>query len=127
MATNDLRDFLERLPLKQSHVLEHVASTSEEKTREKIERQLNTLDLEYFCNAFRRAMRLRTKQQEESNDDDDVTQKSLEPIVADTHNASESEREAWRKEGIRLIRAGKVGAIVMAGGQGTRLGTVLPW
>ena len=126
MATNDLRDFLERLPLKQSHVLEHVASTSEEKTREKIERQLNTLDLEYFCNAFRRAMRLRTKQQEESNDDDDVTQKSLEPIVADTHNASESEREAWRKEGYALIRAGKVGAIVMAGGQGTRLGTVLP-
>ena len=123
MATNDLRDFLERLPLKQSHVLEHVASTSEEKTRAKIERQLNTLDLEYFCNAFRRAMRLKTKQQE--SDDDDVT-KSLEPIVPDTHNASESEREAWRKEGYALIRSGKVGAIVMAGGQGTRLGTVLP-
>ena len=60
----------------------------------------------------------------ESNDDDDVTQKSLEPIVADTHNKQIRE-EAWRK-GFALIRAGKVGAIVMAGGQGTRLGTVLP-
>ena len=85
MATNDLRDFLERLPLKQSHVLEHVASTSEEKTREKIERQLNTLDLEYFCNAFRRAMRLRTKQQEESNDDDDVDEKYNTIQSAFTH------------------------------------------
>ena len=40
--------------------------------------------------------------------------------------ASEEEKRAWREEGYALIRSGKVGAIVMAGGQGTRLGSALP-
>eukprot|EP00667_Euglena_gracilis_P025552 EG_transcript_30045 len=38
----------------------------------------------------------------------------------------EADLQAWRREGLRLIAAGQTGAIVLAGGQGTRLGSPLP-
>ena len=43
-----------------------------------------------------------------------IPAKSLEEIAANS--------EKYRNEGIKLLRAGKVGAVILAGGQGTRLG-----
>ena len=108
-------------------------------------------DLEYFCDAFHRAMKVskkgpwepKKKKKKESNDEEEEEEDQkeedasaaerkkrtrIEPIVPDVvaAEASEEERKAWREEGYALIRAGKVGAIVMAGGQGTRLGSALP-
>ena len=136
-----------RLPRSQRHVLEHHAkkssssssSSREEEEKKKEEEEEATAraraklyaqlegslgdDLEYFCDAFHRAMKVSKKGPWEPK-----KKTRIEPIVPDVvaAEASEEERKAWRDEGYALIRAGKVGAIVMAGGQGTRLGSALP-
>ena len=157
-----LRLLEKRLPQSQSHVLEHAKKMKmSEETRAKMCAQMESLgdELEYFCDAFHRAMvsskkttatleksKKEKKEEEEresttststSNTDDDGNgvgfekkkrKTRIEPIVPDVvaAEASEEEKRAWREEGYALIRSGKVGAIVMAGGQGTRLGSALP-
>ena len=144
-----LRLLEKRLPQSQSHVLEHAKKMKmSEETRAKMCAQMESLgdELEYFCDAFHRAMVLskkttatsekskKEKKEEEerestrtSNTDDDGNgvgfekkkrKTRIEPIVPDVvaAEASEEEKRAWREEGYALIRSGKVGAIVMAGG-----------
>lgn len=43
-----------------------------------------------------------------------------------TISSSRDQLAEWEQEGLKLIREGKVGIILMAGGQGTRLGSSLP-
>lgn len=53
----------------------------------------------------------------------------IEPFkgeVAVLANASEAQAQVWRAKGMELIGAGKVGVLLMAGGQGTRLGSSEP-
>ena len=151
-----LRLLEKRLPQSQSHVLEHAKKMKmSEETRAKMCAQMENLgdELEYFCDAFHRAMvsskkttatlekSKKEKKEEEresttststSNTDDDGNgvgfekkkrKTRIEPIVPDVvaAEASEEEKRAWREEGYALIRSGKVGAIVMAGGQGLSL------
>ena len=47
---------------------------------------------------------------------------TIEPLFATTLADIEKNRESYRKTGIEAIRNGKVGCVLLAGGQGSRLG-----
>ncbi len=55
-----------------------------------------------------------------------VERGELSPIQAVTVKDVEEKSEAYRKAGIKVIREGKVAAVLLAGGQGTRLGSDKP-
>ncbi len=48
--------------------------------------------------------------------------KKIAPINAKSLDAIKAYSAEYREEGLKLLRAGKVGAVILAGGQGTRLG-----
>lgn len=50
----------------------------------------------------------------------------ITPLAAMQLDEIERERERFTQEGLSLIRAGKVGAVLLAGGMGTRLGSEEP-
>lgn len=61
---------------------------------------------------------------------DDSKQPSIEPLPAEASGslleASKEDVEGWYNAGLNLIAENKVGVILMAGGQGTRLGSSDP-
>lgn len=56
----------------------------------------------------------------------EVPKGKLEPLGAVTLDKIQQQRETYEKTGIDAIRAGRVGAVLLAGGQGTRLGLDKP-
>ena len=55
-----------------------------------------------------------------------VNKGKLEPLGALTVNEINKNTETYKKAGREAIRAGKIGAVLLAGGQGTRLGSDRP-
>ena len=57
----------------------------------------------------------------------DTTQRGvISPIKAMTLNEIEENRDEYTETGLETIREGKVGAVLLAGGMGTRLGSDNP-
>ncbi|KAJ1983937.1 UDP-N-acetylglucosamine pyrophosphorylase [Dimargaris cristalligena] len=85
--------------------------------------QTKDLDVNYINQISQKA--LATLNQPESE-----VAHSLEPLptssVESTFTASANQLQAWFQQGLELIARGKVAVILMAGGQGTRLGSALP-
>ncbi|MDO5150240.1 MAG: UTP--glucose-1-phosphate uridylyltransferase [Oscillospiraceae bacterium] len=90
--------------LNQSHLLKHIKELPESEQSGLIN-QLETLDFSVLHE---------TGAEEKRG--------HMEPLYAATLADIEKNRETYRKTGIEAIRNGKVGAVLLAGGQGSRLG-----
>ncbi|KAJ1730475.1 UDP-N-acetylglucosamine pyrophosphorylase [Coemansia biformis] len=85
--------------------------------------QLATIDIERCNEFFDRTVRNPAPQ--------DVAAAAIAPLESGSFGsmldgAQAAAADAWREEGMRLIRANKVAVILLAGGQGTRLGSSAP-
>ena len=94
--------------LNQAHLLKHIKDLNKNEQQELIE-QLENLDFSVL--------------------NDNVANEKrgfIEPLFATTLQDIEQNRERYKKIGIDAIKAGKVGAVLLAGGQGSRLGFEKP-
>lgn len=84
---------------------------------------LRYIDFERTSTAFKQATNSGSSDPESLDD-------LLEPIPAEQQGSvsrcSREKLEAYRNEGLRLVSEGKVAALLLAGGQGTRLGVPYP-
>ena len=90
--------------LNQSHILKHFGELSES-DRKNLINQIENLDFSVL-------------------DESGIDEKrgKIEPLYATTLADIEKNREIYKKTGINAIRNGKVGCVLLAGGQGSRLG-----
>ncbi|MGN0576301.1 MAG: UDPGP type 1 family protein, partial [Ruminococcus sp.] len=95
----------ERLELlDQTHLLRYIKELSSQE-RNQLLKQIDNLDFSVL--------------------DDNIAENkrgSFEPPFAMSIEEIDKNREQYRKTGIQAIRDGKVGAVLLAGGQGSRLG-----
>lgn len=98
-------------PAGQEHLLKYFDEISEEQKKDLL-RQVEALDLSLLdC--------LKTKE-------GGLDKGELAPLGALTLAEIEEKREQYEQRGLEAIRVGKVGAVLLAGGQGTRLGLDRP-
>ncbi|CAE6512697.1 unnamed protein product [Rhizoctonia solani] len=105
----------------QSQVL-HFWPQLSEAEQVKLANQLAALDIERVNRVFAKAIQSEKDAQNSSQDD-------IAPPPSDSYDSilGNAEKEAeYRKIGLKAIAEGKVGVLLMAGGQGTRLGSSDP-
>lgn len=105
MIKNEVKNSIHKYG--QEHLLKYYDELSD-KEREILDRQLNNLDFE-FLNICR-----------EKNEEKKMSH--YEPLQALRMEDMEKDREQFERAGIAAIKNCKVGAVLLAGGQGTRLG-----
>ena len=90
--------------LDQSHVMRYMDELSAEEKKELVD-QIDSLDLSVL-----------------GVDAAEEERGKFEPLFATTLEEIDEKREHYKKIGLQAIREGKVGAVLLAGGQGSRLG-----
>ena len=100
-------------------------------TKEILEKYKQTQLLKYYdeLNEFQKETLLSQIEQVDfsvielcDNPTEQTAKGELKPLGALTIDEIENNKDTYKQKGIELIKAGKVGAVLLAGGQGTRLG-----
>lgn len=106
-----------------------------EQTREKLRKYGQEHVLKYYEELSEEEQKALQKQIEETDmtildacrHREELTQKGIiTPLKAMELDEIQEKKEIFTKEGIKAIQAGKVGAVMLAGGMGTRLGSEEP-
>ena len=102
----------------QSHVFAHW-DACDEAERASLLQQLGAIgDLDRVSSVFRRSMADHASGESSKGD--------IEPVKADAVAGDQDRSIGWRAAGLRAAREGKLAVILLAGGQGTRLGSADP-
>ena len=106
----------------QGHLLKFWEKLSDDE-KIKFEKELNNVDFAYVNHIYHKAMQ-QLRQDQEKKDE------LMEPLPGDVFaRLSETAKEkqvCWCKEGLKQVSQGKVAVLLLAGGQGTRLGVSYP-
>ena len=117
MDVQSLRE--ELIKFKQEHLLQFWESLSEDQ-QICLYKDLTSIDFEEVTNIF----------SESQIPDDELDESLLEPLPKEVHETVTTSSPAvlrnYREEGLRQIAQGKVAVLLLAGGQGTRLGVDHP-
>lgn len=120
MTLSNLRKKLEENG--QGHLLKFWEKLSDDE-KIKFEKELNHVDFGYVNHIYQRAMQ-QLRQDQEKKDE------LMEPLPGDVFarlsETAEDKQMCWCKEGLKQISQGKVAVLLLAGGQGTRLGVSYP-
>ena len=120
MASTSLRQRYESAG--QAHLLHFWPQLSEDERAALID-QLQALDIERVNRVYKKAV------DAEEDAKSGTVHERIEPLPEDASEsvAAHPEKEAeWRSTGLKAIARGEVGVLLMAGGQGTRLGSSAP-
>ena len=119
MAIESLRQRYEAAG--QAHLFQFWPQLSEDE-RADLQSQLEALDIERVNRVWKKAV---TAEKELETQAPDVIQPLPEDAAATIIGGTEDAKK-WRSTGLRAIANGEVGVLLMAGGQGTRLGSTAP-
>jgi UDP-N-acetylglucosamine/UDP-N-acetylgalactosamine diphosphorylase len=107
----------------QSHLLQFWSSLSETE-QHSLSAEILEIDVPHSLELFRQAMICETRQ------DNGSLATHMKPLPAHMHSSvttcSTEELTTLQQEGLELIAKGKVATLLLAGGQGTRLGVTYP-
>lgn len=107
----------------QDHLFKFWANLSQAE-RDALTAQLQSLDIERVNRIYKKAIAA-----EAALSDPSAQAESIEPIpkdATDTVVGNPEKQQEWRRIGLDAISRGQVGVLLMAGGQGTRLGSSAP-
>lgn len=106
----------------QSHVLQFWPHLSNSE-KQSLSSQLESLDIDRVNRIYAKAISA------EKDASDPNKAEIIDPLpdgTADSAPSDSSKEKEWRSVGLKAIAAGQVGVLLMAGGQGTRLGSSAP-
>ena len=121
MASDNLRERYESAG--QGHLL-HFWPKLSETERKALSTQLEALDIERVNRIYHKAV-----SSEKDASDPDIKADPIEPLPEGASNTAvgdTAKEKEWRVAGLNAIARGEVGVLLMAGGQGTRLGSSAP-
>lgn len=106
----------------QGHLL-HFWPQLSEAERAELQSQLEALDIERVNRIYKKAVGGEQEAAEQ------LGKETIEPLPEDAVESvigREEDEKSWRNVGLKAIADGQVGVLLMAGGQGTRLGSSAP-
>ncbi|KAI0695616.1 nucleotide-diphospho-sugar transferase [Cytidiella melzeri] len=108
----------------QGHLL-HFWPELSEAERTQLTKQLEDLDIERVNRIYKRAVGGEAEAAAQQGQEviEPLPEDAADSVVGDKHDEDE---QTWRSTGLKAVAEGQVGVLLMAGGQGSRLGSSAP-